>query len=158
MTLNACIRWWRRGFGYLPLPACLGEPVCVPFLFNMQWREVWPSRVACGRLWTGHVIVETSTKPWSWHVTSCLWQDTVDTLPLPAPPAAYTIDLNNTHNESLTRFDNQCVGGPEAPENEAYRSQLDSNVESEKEVRVYSATWIGLTVAPVSRLSPLASR
>jgi hypothetical protein len=69
-----------------------------------------------------------------WRVdVSGILQTTVATLPIPAPPGELEHDLTTAKASSLTKFDTGCVGGPNATENEAYRSLLVSNITSEAE-------------------------
>lgn len=51
-------------------------------------------------------------------------------VPFPAPPSDLQDTLTQAANESLTKFDSGCVGGPETKENEAYRTLLASNITS----------------------------
>lgn len=61
-------------------------------------------------------------------------QDNAAAIALPTEPAPFVGNLDSFRNVSLTRFDTECVGGPESQENEAYRTQLSSNVDSEQYV------------------------
>jgi hypothetical protein len=52
---------------------------------------------------------------------------------VPAPPSELEHELSAAKATSLAKFDTGCVGGPNATENEAYRSLLVSNMTSEAE-------------------------